>query len=318
MIVKPFTSSPFILGLQALIMRLSSTHPMFEKFQQELKIKEVGDFGERYIMKELQHFSQNHDYHVLHNVILPTALSMQIDILVITPKGLILLEIKNIKGHVQFKKDPRQLVRTNEKGDTTVFTHPEVQLEQYMQAMKQFLEAHQILMPIYGAIVFPFNNATIHRDGEGLPILMAKELPLYFHKLTGEKYKQSVNDVARIILSHVREREPFPLCEYYNIEVDALQKGIYCDNCGQYGMQKLKKGWHCQTCQHVNPHAHTRALRDYYMLVSDRITNRDFRYFMHIDSPYVAKRILQKSCEKRSGSGKNTQYYLTSPFKNRR
>ena len=316
MIVKPFTSSPYILGLEALILRLSTAHPMVDKLQRELKVKEAGDFGERFIMKELQHFSQHYNFRVLHNVILPTALSMQIDILVITPNGLILLEIKNIKGRVHFKQDPRQLVRINENGDTSVFTHPEVQLEQYMQAMKQFLGAHQISIPIYGAIVFPFNNATIQREGDGLPILMAKELPLYFHKLTGGAHKQSVDDIARIILSHVKKRTPFPLCSYYNIPVDSLQKGIYCEKCSRFGMQKLKKGWSCHACQYVNPHAHVRALQDYYMLVSDKITNSDFRYFMQIDSPDVAKRILQKSCAKRSGSGKNTQYYLASPYKN--
>lgn len=317
LIVKPFTSSPFIVGFQALIMRLRPTHPQFERLQQELKIKEAGDFGEHYIMRILQSFSPPHDFHVFHNVILPTALPMQIDILVVTPNGIILLEIKNIRGQVHFKNNPRQLIRTTEKGDTAIFTHPEVQLEQYMQAMQQFLEAHHISMPIVGAIVFPFNNATIHREGEGLPIMMAKELPVYFHKLSREKYKQSVNDITRTILSHIRDRKPFPLCEYYNIEVGDLQKGIYCENCGQFGMQKLKKGWHCKECQHVSTHAHMRALRDYYMLVGDTITNRDCRYFLHIDSPDVAKRILQKSCVKRSGSGKYTQYNLSGLYRQR-
>ena len=315
LIVKPFTSSPFILGLQALIMRLHPTHPQFERLQKELKIKEAGDFGERYIMQELQKFSTLYDFHVLHNVILPTVLPMQIDILVITPNGVILLEIKNIRGQVRFKNNPRQLIRTTEKGDTAVFTHPEVQLEQYILAMQQFFDAHHISMPIYGAIVFPFNNVTIHREGEGLPILMAKELPLYFHKLSVGRYQQSVNDITHMILSHIRDRAPFPLCEYYDIEVANLQKGIYCENCGQYGMQKLKRGWICTRCQYVCPHAHVRALRDYYMLVGDTITNKDCRYFLNIDSQDVAKRILQKSCVTRSGSGKYTQYNLSGLYR---
>ena len=29
----------------------------------------------------------------------------------------------------------------------------------------QFLEAHQMAMPIYGAIVFPFKNGAIQREG---------------------------------------------------------------------------------------------------------------------------------------------------------
>lgn len=150
-------------------------------------------------------------------------------------------------------------------------------------------------MPIYGAIVFPFNNATIYLEGDGLPILKGKELPLYFHKLSGGKYKQSVNEITRIILIHIRDRKPFPLRDYYKIEHADLHKGIHCENCGQFGMQKQKKGWYCNECQHISPHAHVQALRDYYMLIGDTITNRDCRYFLHIDSPDVAKRILQKN-----------------------
>lgn len=317
LIVKPFTPSPLTLGLQALIMRLPKTHPQFEKLQQELKIKEAGDFGERYIIQELQKFSSPYELHILHNVILPAKLPMQIDILVITTNGIVLLEVKNIRGQVYLKRDPRQLIRTTETGNTSVFTHPEVQLEQYMQAMQQFLDKHHIITPIFGAIVFPFNNVDIHRDGGGLPILMAKELPMYFHKLSEMNPGQCTQKMLHTILSQIRQWEPFPLCRYYNIDVADLKKGVYCENCGQFGMQKLKKGWYCLVCQHICRHAHERALRDYYMLVGNTITNRSCRYFLQIDSHDVAKRILKKAGLAQSGSGKFTQYNLSSIFGNR-
>lgn len=103
MIVKPF--EPFLLtkGLQALVSRLQPTHLQYQKLQQELKNKEAGDFGEQYIMKQLQQITLLKDCHIFHNVMLPSVLPMQIDILIIAPKAIILLEIKNIRGTVQFK-----------------------------------------------------------------------------------------------------------------------------------------------------------------------------------------------------------------------
>ncbi|MGE7998526.1 nuclease-related domain-containing protein [Lysinibacillus sp. NPDC093190] len=312
MIIKPFAPSPLTKGLQALVTRLHPTHPQYQNLQQELKNKEAGDFGEQYVMKELQQIALLNDCYIFHNVILPSVLPMQIDILLIVPNAIILLEIKNIRGTVHFKNDPRQLIRTSESGEVHVFTHPEIQLEQYIQGMKHFLEAQRVSIPIYGAVVFPFNNVNIHREDGQLPILMAKELPIFLHKhLEKSKETATMAEIKSIILSHLRNKMPFPLCQYYKIDVSALRRGVYCEDCGQFGMEKLKIGWHCQKCQHRCRDAHIQALKDYYMLVGETITNRECRDFLMIDSEHVTKRILQKLQLPRSGSNKYSSYKLS-------
>ncbi|MFJ5790528.1 nuclease-related domain-containing protein [Lysinibacillus sp. NPDC093197] len=312
MIVKPFAPSSLTLGLQALVRRLHPSHPQFTTLQQELKNKEAGDFAEHYILKELEKLPQLSDCHIFHNVMLPTVLPMQIDILVITSSGVIILEIKNIRGTVHFKNDPRQLIRTLDTGEIQVFTHPEIQLEQYIQAMHHVLNKHDIMIPIYGAIVFPFNNVEIHREGEGLPIVMGRELPMYLHKLLAKNKGIATTEITNIILSQLQHRKPYPLCRYYQIDPNALQRGVFCENCGHFGMEKLKRTWLCQRCQHRCTDAHVQALKDYYMLVGDTITNRDCREFLKIDSEYIAKRLLQKSLPTRCNTGKYTKYYLSS------
>lgn len=134
LIVKPFAPSSLTLGLQALVRRLPPSHSQYITYQQELKNKEAGDFAEQYILKELQKLPQLSDCHLFHNVILPTILPMQMDILIITASGIIILEIKNIRGTVHFKNNPRQLIRTTDNGEVQAFTHPEIQLEQYSLA----------------------------------------------------------------------------------------------------------------------------------------------------------------------------------------
>ncbi|WP_339261509.1 nuclease-related domain-containing protein [Lysinibacillus sp. FSL K6-3209] len=82
---------------------LEPSHPQYITFQQELKNKEASDFAEQYILKELQKLPQLSDCHLFHDVILPTILPMQMDILIITASGIVLLEIKNIRGTASIK-----------------------------------------------------------------------------------------------------------------------------------------------------------------------------------------------------------------------
>lgn len=312
LIVKPFAPSSLTLGLQALVRRLPPSHPQYITLQQELKNKEAGDFAEQYILKELLKLPQLSDCHLFHNVILPTILPMQIDILIITASSIIILEIKNIRGTVHFKNDPRQLIRTTDKGEVQAFTHPEIQLEQYIQAMHHFLNEHNIVIPIYGAIVFPFNNVAIHREDEGLPIVMGRELPIYLHKIIGKNMGIATNEITNIILSQLQYRNPFPLSSYYQLEVNALQRGVYCENCSHFGMEKLKRTWFCRRCQHQCMYAHIQALKDYYMLIGDTITNSECRAFLMLECKHVTKRLLQKTLRTCCNSGKLTKYDLSS------
>ncbi len=318
MIIKPFEPSPLTKGLQALVTRLHPTHPQYQKLQQELKNKDAGDFGEHYVVKELLQMALLNECYIFHNVMLPSVFPMQIDILIIVPNAIIILEIKNIRGTVHFKNNPRQLIRTSETGEVQVFTHPEIQLEQYIQGLKHFLGKHHITIPVYGAVVFPFNNVNILREYEGLPIIMAKELPLFLHKHIGKSKETIMTEIKHIILSQLQHRTPFPLCHYYQIDIAALQRGVYCESCGQFGMLKLRMTWYCQHCQYTCTNAHIQALLDYYMLIGETVKNRECREFLKIESQYVAKRLLQKLCLPSTGSDRYRQYNLSSLYLNRR
>lgn len=310
LIVKPFAPTLSTLGLEALIARLDPAHEEFQKLQQELNRQQVGDFGEEYIMNELQ--KNTVDCQLLHNITLPSTLPMQIDILAITPKGIIILEIKNIKGHVYLKNQPRQLIRTTQTGEVSVFTHPEIQLEQYMQGLKNFLQQHNITMPIYGAVVFAFNNVQIQREGEGRPILTAKDLPMSIHTLPTYDKSPSLQHIADKIMEHTKRQKYTPLCSYYKIEEKAIQKGIRCEKCKGFIMAREKRTWACAVCKRSCEHAHIQALRDYHMLIGSTITNQQCREFLKIESSDLAKRILKASSAGYSGATKDRIYKLSA------
>ncbi len=153
-------------------------------------------------------------------------------------------------------------------------------------------------VPIYGAIVFPFNNVAIHRKGDGLPIVMGRELLIYLYKIIEKNMGMEMNEITNIILSQLQHRNPFPLCRYYHY----------------FGMGKLKRTWFCRRCQHQCTYAHIQALKDYYMLmlVGHTITNRECRAFLMLECKHVTKRFLQKNLRSCCNSGKLTKYDLSS------
>ncbi|MFF5993877.1 nuclease-related domain-containing protein [Lysinibacillus sp. KU-BSD001] len=112
------------LGLHTLLKRLSSNCDQYPHIQNELKNVESGDYGEQYVTKLLQTQFQ-HQVTVLSNIFIS---SSQIDCIVLTPYFCVVLEVKNIKGHITIVKASRQMIREMDE-HKDVLQSSEVQLE---------------------------------------------------------------------------------------------------------------------------------------------------------------------------------------------
>lgn len=182
MILKPFDDAFMVKGLRTLLQRLDVSHPLYAKLSQELQQLEAGDFGEQHIIKQLQKLAYTLDIIILHNVTLPAPVPIQLDVVVITPQDIVIIESKNIRGSIQLKLRPRQMIRTLETGERHIFNHPEIQLEEYVFGLDKFLKRHQIQASVTGLIVFPFNNAEIQYDEGMFPVLMMRELACFLRQ----------------------------------------------------------------------------------------------------------------------------------------
>ncbi|RKJ30494.1 NERD domain-containing protein, partial [Butyricicoccus sp. 1XD8-22] len=152
MIAKPFSSYDITLGLTALKNRIPPTHEKYSIIIEELSRYEAGEQGEQYILQLLSENELPKNTYVLHNVQFKSKVDVQIDVLIVTPSFCLVLEVKNIKGILHFKKNPRQLVREEEEGKLQILGSPEIQLEQYCLGLKLLLESMKIKAPIYGVI----------------------------------------------------------------------------------------------------------------------------------------------------------------------
>lgn len=310
MIAKPFEPSPFKVGIQALIRRLPQVHPYLERLQRELKNQDAGDQGEQYIFDLLQRIKLPSDARILHNITLNSFTEIQMDIVLITNHYALILEVKNIKGEIHFTKNPRQLIRIQENGQKDIFTSPEIQLEQAIDGFSDLINAYARNIPIYAVIVFAYNNAKIMTPPEKFPVIMSSELPNFIKKMPKNNRPSEATDIAEILLKHHTNKTPYPLCTYYQIEPIQLITGVHCPACAMPNMTRIKRTWRCPKCNSISTTAHYQALKEYGMLISPLISNKECREFLNLRNASEAKRILKNASNHKTGIGRATKYTL--------
>lgn len=142
MIVKPYEESLLTQGLRTLAKRFLPTSSFYAKIVRELQQAEAGDHGEQYILQRLEKLAYLHDMKVRHNISIQKPVPMQLDIVIIMPSEVMILENKNIRGHVQLKMKPHQMIRVLANGERSIFNHPEIQLEEYVLNLTEFFCRH--------------------------------------------------------------------------------------------------------------------------------------------------------------------------------
>lgn len=130
MIVKKRQLPLMILKLQSLLRRLPKNHPKIPYIEENLAKKMAGYRGEHSIDYPLS-FLTFQNYFILHDLRLPhNDYFFQIDTLLISPKFILMLEVKNIAGKLFFDQEFHQLVRTlNDKEE--VFPDPILQVKRH-------------------------------------------------------------------------------------------------------------------------------------------------------------------------------------------
>lgn len=313
MLLKPFEQAAMIAGLRALVHRLDSSHPFHIKISQDLQQLEAGDFGEQSIIRELQKLSRGLEIYILHNITLFEPVPIQLDVVVITPYAVVIIESKNIRGNIELKRSPRQMVRVLENGDKHIFNHPEIQLDEYIFGLSEFFKQLNLQAEIFGIVVFPFNNAEVYYEEGKYPVLMRRELTYFLRQhINNSKSKSKIptSKIANLLLKHHRVFQTPPLCIHYNIDPKVIKKGIFCRHCYQFKLIRQKQSWFCSKCEIYDKTAANQALQDYCVLIDEKINTQTARYFLELSNRHLAKRIVQEYSNEKEGHNNQTVYYL--------
>lgn len=323
MIVLELSKSLKIKSLEALLRRIPPSHPKRINIEEDLGKLKAGFRGEK-SMEYLLKFLQNDKYMIFHNLRLPGIgdTFFEIDLLLVTTRFILINEIKNLAGTVYFDDRHEQMTRTlNDKEE--YFPNPIIQVGLQLRQLQSWLEKNKFpSIPIYRLVVMT-NSSVIIKSSPSYVI--ASKIVIHsesFLTRVEEFEKQSQKEVltekqikalSRLFLRQNTKLKSNYL-EIYELSEADLLKGVCCPKCNNLPMDRELGKWKCKHCSHSSKDAHLSSIKDYYLLISPTITNKQLRSFINIPSVFTASRLLASMKLPKFGSRKKPVYDLSKYF----
>lgn len=317
MIVKELSKQIRIKKMEALVNRIPLNNTKYDEIKEGLRKLLAGFNGERAISYYLDYLPEK-DYFIFHNLRLPSGkYHFQIDYLVLTSTFALILECKNFYGTLFLEDSFEQLIRTaNEKEEG--FQNPISQAKWHQQQLYSFLQCHGIPpFPIEYLVAISNPSTILKTNSRSRNIL--KRMVHGYNLLDRIKEWEGQFKEDKMDLKGIRKLSKLLLKSHVPEDVDILDKfriskseiitGVQCSRCKKFAMIREHSSWFCPKCAYKNKDGHIDALNDYFLLLGNSITNREFRDFVHLSSESVAKKLLTTMNLPFSGSNKGRIYY---------
>lgn len=272
-----------------------------------------GQYGENRLDREWKQLELPFPHFLLHNFEFKDEHNSphQIDTIFLCQHFLLLIEIKNITGSIQYTEKHYQFTRIKEDGTVEILTDPFAQISRHERSLKQLMLKHRLNLPIESAIVITKPSTRISSVPTNIPIFHQAGLQMFMHGLM-KKHGQALlplrelEHFSKTLLAMHSPREWHP-----KLDLSLLRRGVLCEACGYRSIMQYRTGqWHCTACQSKSKTAGQLAFHDYRVLYGKTITNREFRSFFLIDNPRIAQYILNTSNLHKAGSNRGTYYII--------
>ncbi|MGB6406180.1 MAG: nuclease-related domain-containing protein [Planococcus donghaensis] len=302
-------------ALTLLLSRLGPQHPQRQFLEQQLSWTTAGKRGEERVKRKFNEFYMEEDFRILWDVNLKIGTwSVQMDGLLLTEKGAIIIESKNISGQLHFDEKTGEFSRVNLAGERSVMENPKIQLRKHIRFLTHYFKMKKINLPISGLIVFTAKDCEFISKPHGVSVCKTYQMIEYLLRILQAFPLEAENcklaKIQKLIVTNQTPYEHPPLCSYYFIDPKELQSGVFCSSCQSLSMQRLNKSWLCKNCGFQNPSAHLLAIQEYFSFVETTITNQKLRAFCGFESRSVATRLLCQLDLKRVGQSKSRSYQL--------
>ncbi len=310
--MKERSDSLTLKGLIYAQSRLSANHATVPVLLTKQSMIEAGIGGEQRVAEALQKYRFPFKNNIFHDLSLSSDTNFQIDHLFKTPYFGLILETKNMAGSLEFRDNPPQLIQKREDGQIKYYESPVVQLERNIELMSAWLSQRNIDLPLYSAIVLAYPKQHVEIPPANTKLLFPNLIPPFIKSLPQEGKgldTATFNKLSSGLLKSHQTYIPKPICESYQIPVEAIQPGVRCVACGKIGMIKLPRTWNCPNCKVNNHLAHQGTLVEWFLVVKRTITNRECREFLGVDI-YTANRILNSMNLISSGTYKDRSYRM--------
>jgi ribosomal protein L37AE/L43A len=318
LIIKDQTTPLIIQKLQALLRRLPADHPKQEFLREDLKKFEAGYRGEQNVKYHLSFLPQN-DYHFFYDLRLSTQEHLfQIDVLLLTSKFIMILEVKNIYGTLFFEKQFHQFIRTTQDKEEG-FPNPLFQAQRHSKLLKQWLHFNKFPEIPVDYLVVISNPSSILKTSETdhdilNKIIHAEKVTLKIQAIS-KKFSNSILTARQLKkLSSKLMIENLPqepnILRKYELLPESILKGVQCPECKAIPIQRKNGYWLCSFCGNKSKSAHQQAIIDYLLLINPTISNQACRDFLSIACKDTALLLLKTAGLKAEKKGRGSNYYL--------
>lgn len=249
----------------------------------------------------------------VHLRISPT-FTFQIDTLIITERYVLIVEVKNLKDTVRFVQNPPHLEQMFESGEEVVLDCPVYQIESNKSNLDEWFRQRGIHLKTLGLLVLANPKTKVKDAPSDFPIIYKKQIPFYLQNLNPSETVLSpvqLHDLAREINAEQQRFNPFPLCDYYNIDQRELKVGLLCRYCNQQLQRKNREKWHCESCGKSASNPFDDGINDWFILVKNSITNGECKSFLNLKGSNAARYVLSKSSLLKKGRSRAT-FYISS------
>lgn len=309
-----------LLTLEAVLRRLQEKSWYNEKLISAYKKEKAGYDGERNVDYALSIFPRK-DFLIIKGLRLENSpFHFQIDTLILSRNFILILEIKNTKGTLQYDSKQKQFTQIVD-GNKKSYKDPIMQTKAQKNQLQIWLQRFGITgFPIETLVVVAFPSTIIENIRQD-PFVYEKiihtaslneQIGIIEKKYTREVTSfTSIKKLASAMLQRNNPLRTDVLWEL-NINLNQFVKGVICKHCNPYPMIREYKGWFCPRCKKQDPRAHERDILDYFLLYGDTITNKECRDYLGIESPWTSQTILQSMKLEATGIKKGSVYHAPS------
>ncbi|ANU22447.1 nuclease-related domain-containing protein [Planococcus donghaensis] len=316
MIIKYREKPIKIAGYEALLKRISPTHPKRAAIKNSLNNARAGFAGEERLDEALDFFDPPYAYQLIQDFSLPAPYKIQVDTVLITQSCVILLEVKNITGKLQFKQNPSALYSILADGEIKSYKSPVTQMNETAIRMGKFLKTLGCNLPISSLIVIAHPSQIVQDAPSNARILAVGELNFYLSNLHMPKPILSTDELYQLghaFLAAHQNYQPFPLAPKFQIEPSEIEGGVFCPRCHFGKMTTTKVAWECEMCRLISKDAHIHTLYEWFMLIKPTINTAECRDFIGLKNLDTAKRfLLNNNCQ--PVGGRKYRKYMQQSF----
>lgn len=299
--------------LEALLRRVSLhdiDYPKFQEMYFRLRKGFIGELRSDLAWKEI-HLPQEHYLFFNYETVNEIGNKNQIDTIMLSPYFILILEIKNITGKIDFHEDKSQFTNTKLDNITEVYSNPVDQVERHIRTIRTIMKRINIQLPIEGAIVFSNTSTIIGELPKRFPAFHLSGLNAHVTSLF-KKYSRQVITLEdmRILkdyLLEILEREQWKP----NIDKNKFITGAICEKCSSQSLMTFYYGrFICPKCKTMSRDVLLKSLHDYRLLFSPWISNKEFKQYFALSSAKTSYKLLKSLNLKYKGSNRARIYYI--------